>query len=66
VQENVRETGDGRVTDRPMLLYGQFVSRRTGTSQLDVTRFVNTAVAYCTCTVHDIQSRLAAHTLGGE
>jgi hypothetical protein len=32
-RKNVRETGDGRVTDRPLLLYGQFVSRRTGTSQ---------------------------------
>jgi hypothetical protein len=27
----VWETGDGRVMDRPLLLYGQFVSRRTGT-----------------------------------
>jgi hypothetical protein len=32
-RKNVRETGDGRVTDRPMLLYGQFVSRRSGTSR---------------------------------
>jgi hypothetical protein len=32
-RKNVRETGDGRVTDRPILLYGQFVSRRTGKSQ---------------------------------
>jgi hypothetical protein len=31
-RKNVREAGDGRVTDRPLLLYGQFVSRRTGTS----------------------------------
>jgi hypothetical protein len=32
-RENVRETGDGRVTDRTLLLYGQFVSLMTGTSQ---------------------------------
>ena len=32
-RKNVRETGDGRTTDRPPLLYGQFVSPRTGTSQ---------------------------------
>jgi hypothetical protein len=31
--ENVWETGDGRPTDRPLLLYDQFVSRRPGTSQ---------------------------------
>ena len=32
VREKAREMDDGRTTDRPPLLYGQFVSPRTGTS----------------------------------
>ena len=39
-RKNVRETGDGRTTDRPPLLYGQFVSPRTGTSPLQIAGFI--------------------------